>query len=79
MDTFDDLVETKISEDGKVTAKRYITDEESAAEMEMREAGEFRLVAHGSSKKLRREMEQHTVPRRLEFSGESHTILETKF
>jgi hypothetical protein len=39
-DMFDELVETKISGDGKVTVKRHITDEESAAEMEMHETGD---------------------------------------
>ena len=38
MEMFDELVETKISGNGKVTVKRRITDEETLAEMEFAEA-----------------------------------------
>ena len=40
MEMFDELAETKISGDGKVTAKRYVTDEETIREMEFQEACE---------------------------------------
>jgi hypothetical protein len=38
MEMFDELVETKISGDGKVTVKRHVTAEETLAEVEFAEA-----------------------------------------
>ncbi len=52
MEMFDELVETKISGDGKVTAKRYITDEETLAEMEIQEASEALVVAERKWEKI---------------------------
>jgi hypothetical protein len=42
---FDELVETSISGDGKITVKRYIADEQTAAEIDVLEASEALKVA----------------------------------
>jgi hypothetical protein len=48
------VVETKISGDGKVTVKRYITDEETLAEMEFGEACDEYVRAASKFEKLDR-------------------------
>lgn len=45
MEMFDELVETKISGDGKVTVKRDVTDEETLREMQFAEACEELVAA----------------------------------
>lgn len=52
MEMFDGVVETKISGDRKVTVKRYITDEETLAEMEMRKACEALVEAEQKFNKI---------------------------
>jgi hypothetical protein len=47
---FDKLAETKISGDGKVTAKRRITDEETVAEAEFAEARDDWFGRQGNSR-----------------------------
>jgi hypothetical protein len=45
MEMFDELVETKISGDGKVTVKRYVTDEQQIAELDFKGACEAFVAA----------------------------------
>ena len=54
MGMFDELVETKISGAGNITVKRHITDEETLAEMEMREACDEYVRAARKFEKLDR-------------------------
>jgi hypothetical protein len=66
MEIFDELVETKISGDGKVTAKRYITDEETLAEMEMQEASDAFVAAERKFENIdRRAKAQVGIPDNL--------------
>jgi hypothetical protein len=51
---FDELVETKIPGDGKVTVKRYITDEETFAEMDMQGASDAFVAAERKFEKIDR-------------------------
>ena len=51
---FDELAETKISGDGKVTVKRHVTDEETLAEMEFAEACDEYVRAARKFEKLDR-------------------------
>ena len=54
METFDELVETRISGSGKVTVNRRITDEETLAEMEFGEACDEYVRAASKFEKLDR-------------------------
>ena len=54
METFDELVETRISGSGKVTVNRRITDEETLAEMEFAEACDEYVRAARKFEKLDR-------------------------
>jgi len=66
MEMFDDLVETKISGDEKVKVKRYITDEETLAQMEMQEACEVFVVAEKKFEKIDRKAKaQEGIPDNL--------------
>jgi hypothetical protein len=52
MEMFDEVIETKIAPDGKITAKRLVTDEETIAELEFAEACRSFVVAEKRWKTL---------------------------